>query len=51
LARETYVIARAGVGFVWNKRFAVLPALDIPLGLEGSDPEFNVLFAINFGGR
>ena len=51
LARETYVIARAGVGFVWNKRFAVVPALDIPLGLEGSDPEFNVLFAINFGGR
>jgi hypothetical protein len=51
LSRDTYVIVRAGVGFVLNKRMAVVPALDIPLGLDGSDPEFNVLFAINFGGR
>ena len=51
LSRETYVIVRAGVGFVLNKRMAVVPALDIPLGLDDSDPEFNVLFTINFGGR
>jgi hypothetical protein len=51
LSRETYVILRAGVGFVLNKRMALLPALDIPLGLEGSDPEFSILFAIHFGGR
>ena len=45
------MIVSAGVGFVLNKRIALVPRLDIPLGLEDADPEFSILFAINFGGR
>jgi hypothetical protein len=51
LARETYVIVRVGVGFILNKHVGIVPALNVPLGLEGSDPEFSFVFAYNFGGR
>ena len=51
LARETYAIARVGVGFILNKRVGIVPALGIPLGLDNSDPEFSFVFAYNFGGR
>jgi hypothetical protein len=48
-ARETYVIARVGVGFILNKRIGLLPALGIPLGLDDSDPEFSIVVAYHFG--
>ena len=51
LARETYVIVRAGVGIVLNDRITFLPALGLPLGLEGGDPEFSFVVAYNFGNR
>lgn len=51
LSRETYGILRVGVGFVLNKRIGFLPGLNVPLGLDGSDPQFTFLVAYNFGGR
>ncbi len=51
LARETYVIVRVGAGFILNKRVGIVPALGIPLGLDGADPEFSFVVAYNFGGR
>lgn len=47
--RETYVIARVGVGFTLNKRIGFLPVLGIPLGLDGADPEFSFIVAYAFG--
>jgi hypothetical protein len=51
LARETYVILRFGAGFILNKRVGIVPVLGVPLGLDGSDPEFSFVVAYNFGGR
>lgn len=50
-SRETYLIARAGVGFVLNRRIGIVPMLGIPLGLDGSDPEFSIVFSYTFGNR
>lgn len=50
-ARETYLIARAGVGFLLNRRIGIVPELGIPLGLDGSDPVFTILFSYTFGTR
>jgi hypothetical protein len=49
ISRETYVIARVGVGFILNKKIGLVPALGIPLGLDGADPEFTFVVAFNFG--
>lgn len=48
---ETYTIVRVGVGLIFNKRIGIVPTLGVPLGLEGSDPEFSILAAFTFGGR
>lgn len=50
-SRETYLIARAGVGFLFNRRIGIVPLLGIPLGLDGSDPEFSVVVSYSFGTR
>jgi hypothetical protein len=49
--RDTYVIVRAGVGFVLNRNLAVVPALSVPLGVDDSDPEFSFVVAYQFGQR
>jgi hypothetical protein len=49
--RDTYVIVRAGVGFILNERVAFVPALGVPLGIDGADPEFSFVVALNFGQR
>jgi hypothetical protein len=46
---DTYGQARLGVGFVFNHQIAVRPSIDIPLGLQGSDPTFGVTVAYSFG--
>lgn len=51
LARETYVIVSVGAGFILNKHVGIVPVLRVPLGLDGSDPEFSFVVAYNFGGR
>lgn len=47
--RDTYVIARAGLGLVFNQNIGLLSTLSIPLGLDGADPEFSILVAYTFG--
>ena len=49
--RDTYVIVRAGVGFILNERIAFVPSLGVPLGVDDSDPEFSFVVALNFGNR
>jgi len=48
LSRETYGIVRVGVGFVLNKWIGFVPALSVPLGLDGADPEFSFDVALNW---
>jgi Outer membrane protein beta-barrel domain len=48
---DTYGQARLGVGFVFNQQIAVRPSVDIPLGLEGSDPTFGLTVAYSFGSK
>jgi outer membrane protein with beta-barrel domain len=48
---ETYGQARLGVGFIFNQQIAVRPSIDIPLGLDNSDPTFGVTVAYSFGSK
>jgi outer membrane protein with beta-barrel domain len=48
---DTYGLARVGVGFVFNQQISVRPTIDIPVGLEGSDPVFGVSVGYNFGSK
>jgi hypothetical protein len=48
---DTYGLARIGVGLVFNQQFSVRPSVDIPLGLEGSDPAFGLTVGYNFGSK
>jgi hypothetical protein len=48
---ETYGLARLGVGFVFNQTIAVRPSVDIPLGLDNSDPSFGLTVAYSFGSK
>jgi hypothetical protein len=45
---ETFGILNLGVGFVVNTRVSILPSVDIPVGLEGADPNFGIMLAVNF---
>jgi hypothetical protein len=47
--RETYGIARVGVGFLLNERIGILPILGVPLGLDDADPEFSITLSYTFG--
>jgi hypothetical protein len=47
--RETYGIARVGVGFILNERIGLLPILGVPLGLDDADPEFSFTVSYTFG--
>jgi hypothetical protein len=46
---DTYGVARLGVGLLFNQTIAVRPSVDIPVGLEGSDPTFGLTVAYSFG--
>jgi len=48
---ETYGLARLGVGFIFNQQIAVRPSIDIPLGLDNSDPTFGLTVAYSFGSK
>jgi hypothetical protein len=48
---DTYGQARLGVGFIFNQQIAVRPSIDIPLGLQGSDPTFGLTVAYSFGSK
>jgi hypothetical protein len=46
---DSYGLAQLGVGIVLNQNISVRPSVDIPLGLEGSDPTFGLTLGYNFG--
>jgi outer membrane protein with beta-barrel domain len=48
---DTYGLARFGVGFVFNQQISVRPTVDVPVGLEGSDPVFGLSVGYNFGSK
>jgi hypothetical protein len=45
---ETFGIITFGLGLVLNNRVSILPAVHIPAGLEGVDPNFGVMLGVNF---
>ena len=47
---NSYGLAQVGVGIVLNQNISIRPSVDIPLGLEGSDPTFGLTLGYNFGG-
>ncbi len=46
---ETYGLATLGVGIIWNSNISVRPSIDIPLGLDNSDPTLGLTVAYSFG--
>ena len=48
---DTYGLARLGVGFVFNQQISVRPTIDIPVGLDNSDPVFGLSVGYNFGSK
>jgi hypothetical protein len=48
--RSNYTNLGLGVGFIFNQRTSVQPAVFIPLGLDDADPTFELIVAFAFGG-
>lgn len=48
---DTYGQARLGIGILFNQQIAVRPSVDIPLGLENSNPTFGLTVAYSFGSK
>ena len=48
---DNYGLAQLGVGVVLNQNISVRPSVDIPLGLEGSNPTFGLTLGYNFGSK
>ena len=46
---ESYGILNLGLGFVFNSRVGVAPAVQIPVGLEDADATFGLNVSLNFG--
>ncbi|MGZ8492587.1 MAG: hypothetical protein ACXWZS_10345 [Gemmatirosa sp.] len=47
---DSYGALDLGAGLTFNDRFTARPAVTIPIGLEGVDSRFSLLFALHFGG-
>jgi hypothetical protein len=47
---DHYALAQVGVGLVLNSNISVRPSIDLPLGLDGTDPTFGITLGYNFGG-
>ncbi|MGQ0767314.1 MAG: hypothetical protein ACT4OZ_16825 [Gemmatimonadota bacterium] len=48
---DTFGVLSGGVGLVFNKTFGVKPFVNIPLGLEDSDPSFGVIVSVGIPRR
>jgi hypothetical protein len=46
---DSYSLAQVGVGIILNSNISVRPGVEIPLGLDGSDPTFGLTLGYNFG--
>lgn len=49
-ASDTYAVLSFGSGIVYNRNLTVLPSIEIPMGLEGSDTAFRISVNYNFMG-
>lgn len=47
---DSYGALDLGAGLTFNDRFTVRPAVSVPIGLEGADSRFSLMFALHFGG-
>jgi hypothetical protein len=47
---DTYGFLSAGLGFIFNKQVTLQPSVNIPIGLEDSDPTFGIAVGIGFAG-
>lgn len=47
---DSYGALDLGAGLTFNDRFTARPAVTIPIGVEGADSRFSLLFALHFGG-
>ena len=48
---ETFGLLNLGLGLIMNSRVSVLPVIEVPVGLEDSDPVFGIAVTVNFGPR
>lgn len=48
-AKETFVNATVGAGFVLNRTLTLQPMISFPIGQEDGDPMFSISIAFNFG--
>jgi hypothetical protein len=46
---QDYGIVTVGLGIVFNRTFAVVPAFDVPVALDGGQTDFSLNFVFNFG--
>jgi hypothetical protein len=47
-ASQTYGLAQAGVGFVFNRQYALVPMVGIPIGVDDAEISVGINFGINF---
>jgi hypothetical protein len=47
---DAYGVAHMGIGLVFNS-VSLRPSVDVPVGLEGSDPALGLTIGLNFGGK
>ena len=47
---DSYGALDLGAGLTFNDRFTARPAVTVPIGLDGADSRFSLLFALHFGG-
>jgi hypothetical protein len=48
---NTYGVLGAGLGFVFSKQVTLQPSVNLPIGLEDSDPTFGIAVGICLGGH
>jgi hypothetical protein len=48
---DTSGSAVVGVGIVIRRQLSLSPRVHIPIGVDGADPQFQLLVAVHFGGR
>ena len=48
---DHFALARLGVGFIFKSSLSLRPYLDLPLGIEGSEPALGLTLGYNFGRR
>jgi hypothetical protein len=48
---DSYGLAQLGLGMIMSSNLSIRPGVDIPIGLEGSEPTISLTVGYNFGRR